>query len=276
MLEMATSSPHDPAELGSGPQTALDSRTVPEQNNTGMARRDHRQRCRERREGIQEMACRALPYSPNLSSTIRPGSTEVELSPESLVEEASEPVLEKRSSSSSSSNSEETNRDNEREVAIVSPLEDHSEALQWPSGSKGESWNPFLHNSSTSSSCSSSSSGHTSDPPPETRHRMGGSPFSSAPSADGRIDRSAFPVESDLGEPKPGVVQNPYEDPSPAYCEPWWKPQPKWAFLRSSTSLPIYHCGPNDLLHGGSSLRYGASVDEEDDSEDSEDNWWED
>lgn len=272
---MATSSPHDLAELGSGPQTALDSETVSGQTGAGMARRDHRQGCRERRVGIQEMACRALPYSPDLSSTIRPGSTEAELSPESLVEEASEPVLDKRSTTSSS-NAEETNRDKEREVAIVSSLEDHPEALQLSSGGKGESRNPYLHSSSTSSSCSSSSSGNKSDPPPEARHKMGGSPFSSAPSVDGRTDRSAFPVELDLGEPKPGVVQNPYEDPPPAYCEPWWKPLPKWAFLRSSTSLPIYHCGPDDFLHGRSSLRYGASVDEEADLEDSEDNWWED
>lgn len=273
MLEMATSSPHDPAELGSGPQTALDSRAVSGQNGAGMARRDHRQRCRERRVGIQEMACRALPYSPNLASTLRPGSTEGELSQESLVEEASEPVLGKRSSSSIA---EETNRDDEREVAMVSSLEDHPETLQLSPGGKGESCNPFLHNSSTSSSCSSFSSGHTSDPPPEARHKMGGSPFSSASSADGRTDRSSSPGELDLGEPKPGVVQTPYEDSPPAYCEPWWKPLPKWAFLRSSTSLPIYHCGPDDFLHGRSSLRYGASVDEEADSEDSEDNWWED
>ncbi|ROV88611.1 hypothetical protein VSDG_09127 [Cytospora chrysosperma] len=246
---MATSSPHDPAELGSGPQTALDNRAVSGQNGAGMARRDHRQICRERRVGIQEMACRALPYSPNLASTLRPGSTEGELSQESLVEVASEPLLGKRSSSSIA---EETNRDDEREVAMVSSLEDHPETLQLSPG------------------------GHTSDPPPEARHKMGGSPFSSASSADGRTDRSSSPGELDLGEPKPGVVQTPYEDSPPAYCEPWWKPLPKWAFLRSSTSLPIYHCGPDDFLHGRSSLRYGASVDEEADSEDSEDNWWED
>ncbi|ROW12410.1 hypothetical protein VMCG_00659 [Cytospora schulzeri] len=97
-----------------------------------------------------------------------------------------------------------------------------------------------------------------------------------------RTDRYTSHEEFDIGhtvyepELEPEAVQNPFEDPSLlTYGEPLWNPLPKWVFIRSSTSLPTYHLGPNDLLHGSSKLRQSTSVDEETCAEDSGDEWWE-
>ncbi|KAG6365393.1 hypothetical protein INS49_007004 [Diaporthe citri] len=48
---------------------------------------------------------------------------------------------------------------------------------------------------------------------------------------------------------------------------------PKWAFLRSSNSLPVLGLGPEDFYHGGSALRHEVSAEEEDDEDGKSSRW---
>ncbi|KAK7717342.1 hypothetical protein SLS64_002832 [Diaporthe eres] len=42
---------------------------------------------------------------------------------------------------------------------------------------------------------------------------------------------------------------------------------PKWAFLRSSNSLPVLGLGPEDFYHGGSALRHEVSAEDDDEGD---------
>lgn len=44
------------------------------------------------------------------------------------------------------------------------------------------------------------------------------------------------------------------------YAGTWARPLPRWAWLSSSNSFPLYNLGPSDLRHGHSKLRQACSV----------------
>lgn len=51
--------------------------------------------------------------------------------------------------------------------------------------------------------------------------------------------------------------------PYPTDTGPWTsRAIPRWAFLRSSNSLPVLGLGPEDFYHGGSTLRHEVSAEE--------------
>lgn len=50
------------------------------------------------------------------------------------------------------------------------------------------------------------------------------------------------------------------EEVESEYAGMWSRPLPKWAWLSSSNSFPLYNLGPNDLRHGHSKLRQACSV----------------
>lgn len=55
------------------------------------------------------------------------------------------------------------------------------------------------------------------------------------------------------------------DDPRFSPTGPWASSAvPRWAFLRSSNSLPVLNLGPGDFYHGGSALRHEVSADEDD------------
>ncbi|KKY33446.1 hypothetical protein UCDDA912_g06564 [Diaporthe ampelina] len=87
-------------------------------------------------------------------------------------------------------------------------------------------------------------------------------------------------------EPPPGeefTMEDDEDVPYPIGTGPWSsRAIPRWAFLRSSNSLPVLGLGPEDFYHGGSALRHEVSAEEEDgddgdgdgeDGEDGESRW---
>ncbi|KUI65675.1 hypothetical protein VM1G_11314 [Cytospora mali] len=150
----------------------------------------------------------------------------------------------------------------------------------------GDSWESLSSTSSTYSSSWGSYSDHSPDdgdsssqsPPFRPKSSPEGLQASSTSLANGSPGRITFHEEFDLdgAESEPEVVQHAFEDPSSGYSGPWWKPLPKWAFIRSSTSLPMFHLEPDNLLHGSSKLRYEVAVEVKTGSEDGGHEWWED
>lgn len=74
-------------------------------------------------------------------------------------------------------------------------------------------------------------------------------------------------------EPPPGeeftMGDNDEEDAAYAMDTGPWSSRaiPRWAFLRSSNSLPVLGLGPEDFYHGGSALRHEVSAEDDDDEE---------
>lgn len=67
-----------------------------------------------------------------------------------------------------------------------------------------------------------------------------------------------FTMEDDVGE----------DLPYPIDTGPWMsRAIPRWAFLRSSNSLPTLGLGPEDFYHGGSALRHEISPEEVEEEE---------
>lgn len=52
------------------------------------------------------------------------------------------------------------------------------------------------------------------------------------------------------------------------YGRPWGAAVPRWKWLQSSDSLPMYNLGPTDFRHGTSKLRKASSPDDDDDDDD--------
>lgn len=58
------------------------------------------------------------------------------------------------------------------------------------------------------------------------------------------------------------------DDPRFSPTGPWASSAvPRWAFLRSSNSLPVLNLGPGDFYHGGSALRHEVSADDDEDED---------
>lgn len=67
------------------------------------------------------------------------------------------------------------------------------------------------------------------------------------------------PIEEEFTMAEDGEEGLPY----PVDTGPWMsRAIPKWAFLRSSNSLPTLGLGPEDFYHGGSALRHEVSAEE--------------
>lgn len=252
---------------------------------------------RRRGDGLQEMERRALPLSlnpPPPLPTRPPGIGDEGLPLGPLTGRPSEAF----GHSSMRNGHEGTNSGYHGEEVRTSPFEGPVGASEWPSPANSERdyWSDSFPYSTSSTYYSYSSSSSPDSPFPD-RNPSSGDPYpldlplpfkaepnlkgsfvSPAPSSNSRTGRSTT-CREDFGfnelKPKPEALEDPFEDPPPTYNELWWRRLPKWAFLRSSTSLPTLHLGPGNLLHGSSRLRYELSLDEKTDSGDSEDEWWE-
>lgn len=74
--------------------------------------------------------------------------------------------------------------------------------------------------------------------------------------------------DTDGPEPPPGeefTMGDNDEDAAYAIDTGPWSSRaiPRWAFLRSSNSLPVLGLGPEDFYHGGSALRYEVSAEDD-------------
>lgn len=155
----------------------------------------------------------------------------------------------------------------------VSYLEDSEGASQT---SSEESWASFPSSGSNSTDSSSSDAEEE-----EERSAPGASADASLPSPaaafkfheefyGGGVGGDAVeedtgaplsPIEEELTIGEDGVEE---EDlPYPIDTGPWMsRAIPRWAFLRSSNSLPTLSLGPEDFYHGGSALRHEVSPEE--------------
>lgn len=165
------------------------------------------------------------------------------------------------------------NEDDERTNAgpgLPVPYPDDSEGASQTSSE--ESWASFPSSDSNSTDSSSDA---------EEEKEEGSAPGASAdaslssPAAAFKFHEEFYGGDSveDTGAPLPpieeeftmeGEAGGEQEDlPYPIDTGPWMsRAIPRWAFLRSSNSLPTLGLGPEDFYHGGSALRHEVSPEE--------------
>lgn len=133
--------------------------------------------------------------------------------------------------------------------------------------SSEDSWDPLPSSGSNSIGSSSdadeeeeerSATGMAALPSPETTFKFheefGGGGSDLAEETDGPV--SPLGEEFTMGEDEEDA-------PYAVDMGPWTsRVIPKWAFLRSSNSLPVLGLGPEDFYHGGSALRHEVSLEE--------------
>lgn len=95
-----------------------------------------------------------------------------------------------------------------------------------------------------------------------------GDSFISFPALDEELMQSAFPdvemgnLDEKKAEDTTSGMEGLVSEVEAEYSEPWWRPLPRWAWLRSSNTFPLYNLGPRDLRHGPSKLRQTSSTDD--------------
>lgn len=155
------------------------------------------------------------------------------------------------------------------------PYPDDSEGASQTSSE--ESWASFPSSGSNSTD-SSSSDAEEEEEEEEERSAPGASADAPMPSpaaafkfheefygcGDDSVEDTGAPLspieeEFTMGEDGVGEEDLPY----PIDTGPWTsRAIPRWAFLRSSNSLPTLGLGPEDFYHGGSALRHEVSPEE--------------
>lgn len=168
------------------------------------------------------------------------------------------------------SDNDENNKDNGPEPP-VSSSDDSEGASQ---ASSEESWASFPSSGSNSTDSNSDAEEE------EEKSAPGPGAEASLPSPEASF---RFHEEFDGGgddfdgtggpEPPTGeefTMENNDEEDAPYGIDmgPWSsRAIPKWAFLRSSNSLPVLGLGPEDFYHGGSALRHEVSAEDGEDGD---------
>lgn len=159
--------------------------------------------------------------------------------------------------------------DDKKDIGPELPVSSFDDSEGESQSSSEESWASFPSSGSNSTDNSSDAEEEEERSAPGT----GAKPSLSSPLPSPEASFK-FHEEFDGGgpEPPPGeeftMGDNDEEDaPYSLDTDPWSsRAIPKWAFLRSSNSLPVLGLGPEDFYHGGSALRHEVSA--EDDEED--------
>ncbi|KAG8161835.1 hypothetical protein KVR01_008822 [Diaporthe batatas] len=160
--------------------------------------------------------------------------------------------------------------------ATASPFDDPEEGSQT---SSEESWASLPPSSSGSSSSNASTDeqreegGKDDEDAPETADTpSGGGPL---PSPETTFRFYKFHEEFKEHEAQDNEEDDDVDDDDDENDDPRFSPTgpwassavPRWAFLRSSNSLPVLNLGPRDFYHGGSALRHEVSADEDDEGD---------
>lgn len=135
--------------------------------------------------------------------------------------------------------------------------------------SSEESWASFPSSGSNSTDSSSdadedesSAPGPAADaslPSPSAAFKFHEEFYGGGGDAVDETSASLSPIEEEFTMEDDGEEGLPY----PVDTGPWMsRAIPKWAFLRSSNSLPTLGLGPEDFYHGGSALRHEVSAEE--------------
>lgn len=168
--------------------------------------------------------------------------------------------------------------DEPKDAGPEPPVSSFDDSEGGSQSSSEESWASFP--SSGSNSIDSSSD---TEEEGEERSKPGAVVGASLPSPEATFKfHEEFEGEGDAGDdtdgpaPPPSGEESTMDEEDAAYpidTDPWSsRAIPKWAFLRSSNSLPVLGLGPEDFYHGGSALRHEVSA--EDDEEDRKSNRW--
>lgn len=177
-----------------------------------------------------------------------------------------------------------SNEEKDTDASPESPASPFNDPEEGSQTSCEESWASFPSSGSSSTTDSHSSAGEDEEPTgleeedaplpsPETTFKFH-EEFSSHGDINDNYGLDPLPPpppppppsgeeEEEFAMGKEDEEDLPYSPPGP------WSTSavPRWAFLRSSNSLPVLGLGPGDFYHGGSALRHEVSAYEDEDED---------
>ena len=157
----------------------------------------------------------------------------------------------------------------------ASPLDDQEEGSQT---SSEESWASFPSNGSRSTDSNSSADEEEATgaqaaddplPSPETTFKFHEEFSNSHVNDNYGLEPLPPPPRGEDEEEEFAMGEEDEEEDEPCSPPGPWSSVavPRWAFLRSSNSLPVLGLGPEDFYHGGSALRHEVSAYEDEDED---------